>query len=107
MCDSQGACDLGLVQWTVYPTNSSPNASGTLLNTNEDTPISYNLASLVTDLEGGALNYTLLTANAQAINSSVSISGLLEFIPNAQSFGSMPITYRVCDSGGLCDTAEV
>ena len=107
VCDSNGSCDIGIVQWTVFPTNTAPIANDVAIDSQEDIPVSFNLSELVSDLEGGSLSYELITNSFQASASTVSNGGLFNVIPNTNAFGVFTFAYGVCDSGNLCDTATV
>jgi hypothetical protein len=83
--------------------NDAPTANGQSVTTNEDTPVGITLTA--TDVEPGALTYSLVTLPA-----SGTLSGALPnltYTPGANFNGSDGFTFKVTDSAGASDTAAV
>ncbi|MFM1852732.1 MAG: hypothetical protein RL164_49 [Bacteroidota bacterium] len=110
--DNTGATSnsAGIVEVNVTPVNDAPQATNDLATTQEDTPVTINVLTNDSDIEG--LNPASVTILTQPSNGTVSINattGAITFTPAANYFGSASFTYQVCDFGSpiLCDDATV
>lgn len=105
-CDPSGLCSQATLHLTILSANTSPVATNSNLTTPEDSVLSGNLFSNVTDEEGGDLIFSVSTAplNGQL---SINSSGSFTYTPALNFFGSDSFVYQVCDTGPLCTTATV
>jgi hypothetical protein len=107
VCDSEGACTESTHALMIEAVNDGPVATGETVTIMEDSgPDVIPLNNNDTDVEGDALQYTLLTEEGDhAIN--FSISGLMAISPAENFNGTITLDYAVCDGAGLCDTAKL
>jgi large repetitive protein len=115
VCDSGNPvlCDTAKVYFNVTPVNDAPIANLNTGTTPKNTPLSINIVSNDTDIDG-AIDPTTVTITKQPLNGTVSVNpvtGLLTYTPNANFTGKDSLIYRVCDNGtplpAQCDTAIV
>lgn len=103
VCDTQNACTTGNITFVITPVNDSPVAMNGTVSINEDQPITLNLNSLVSDVDNNAFTYTVLSPS----NGSLSVnSGIVQYQPAANYFGTDAFQFIVCDAVGACDTAN-
>jgi len=100
--------DPATVSITVTSVNDPPVANDDSVATPEDTPVTINVVSNDTDVDGN-LDQTsaeVLTgpSDGKVQNNS---DGTFTYTPNASFLGTDSFIYEVCDSGGLCDTANI
>jgi gliding motility-associated-like protein/uncharacterized repeat protein (TIGR01451 family) len=93
--------------------NDPPIANFNTGTTPESTPLSINVVSNDTDIDG-QIDPTTVTISTQPLHGTVSVNpvtGLLTYTPNALFNGKDSLVYRVCDNGtplpAQCDTAIV
>lgn len=105
-CDLFNACSESTATIEILSVNDLPQATDRVLNVLEDVSEIMHLATGVSDADGEALSYTLLTlpSNGQA---SLTDEGMLVYVPEENFFGEDLLTYQVCDSQGACATATV
>ncbi|CAN5787704.1 hypothetical protein BH23CHL8_BH23CHL8_24570 [soil metagenome] len=84
-------------------TNVAPTCASVSLSTNEDTTGST--APSCTDADGDTLTYAIVSQAAYGTASVV--SGQLQYVPNANFFGSDSFTYRANDGDVNSNTATV
>lgn len=101
-CDPCGACDIGMIVMEVLSSNTAPVLSLGVAEECSLTAFEFDLKTLVSDTEQGALQmtYSLLESSADwNINST---NGILTYIGSAT--GVFDIAYTVCDNGipSLC-----
>jgi gliding motility-associated-like protein len=116
--DGEGGIDTGTLTITVTAVNDAPIASDDTQTTQEDTPVSGNVITNDTDLEGNTLTVTqfiiagisgTFTAGQTATISGVgtivvNADGTYTFTPVANYNGNVPaITYTVSDGNGGTD----
>ncbi len=106
ICDADGFCSAATVHVSVVSINDGPVAMNDHFATLEDTPIVGTVGANDSDLEGGALNYQLLTVPA---NGSLTFNsdGTFTFNPDPNFHGVTTFDYEVCDQLGVCDQATV
>ncbi|MCG9911084.1 MAG: Ig-like domain-containing protein, partial [Flavobacteriales bacterium] len=101
-------CDTALVTINVTPVNDAPIANNDVNSTPEDTPVSGNVSTNDSDVDGPGATYTLAGGPS---NGSVTVNpdGTYTYTPNANFTGTDSFTYSLCDGGtpNLCDTATV
>jgi hypothetical protein len=107
VCDSEGACTELTHALMIEAVNDGPVATGETVSIMEDSgPDVISLNNNDTDVDGDALQYTLLSEEGDhAIN--FSISGLMAIRPAENFNGTITLDYAVCDGAGLCDTAQL
>ncbi len=103
--DGQGGTANGIVTATINDINFAPTASNSSRTVNEGQSFSINLATLVSDIDGDALSYSV--SNNPAVG-SVSISGstLTYTSVNGQP-GNYTIGYTVSDGQGGTANANI
>ena len=105
-CDGNGQCITAVLSITITATNSAPAAVNDTFTTNEDGLINGNVSLNDTDSEGGVLTFAVLTSPSHGtlvLNSN----GTFTYTPAVNYNGTDFFTYQVCDTGDLCDDAQV
>ncbi|CAF0787684.1 unnamed protein product [Rotaria sordida] len=103
-------CDTALVIINVTPVNDPPIANEDNATTGEDMPVTIDLPSNDTDVDGNLDNgsVTIVTppANGTVV---VNPNGSIVYTPNPNFWGNDSLIYNICDTGlpVLCDTAWV
>lgn len=112
VCDNgtPSLCDTAWVYVTYInpPTANLPpvamdDATETLMNTSLRIPILSNDKDPNNDPFSNPTILGQLTCGTATINRS----GIIDFVPTTDFVGTCTFAYKVCDSGGLCDTATV
>ncbi|MDD5264857.1 MAG: Ig-like domain-containing protein, partial [Candidatus Bipolaricaulis sp.] len=109
VCDTTNLCDIAQVVVTITPQPDPPLANDDTRVTPEDTPVLISLLANDTDVEGN-LDPTTVTITSSPSHGTVSVSpvtGAATYAPAPNFNGLDTFTYRVCDTTGLCDTAQV
>ncbi|WP_226570918.1 cadherin-like domain-containing protein [Mangrovibacter yixingensis] len=103
--NSQGAMATGEVSVVITPVNDAPVAGSVSQVTAEDTPVTLDVLSTASDVEGDSLTVT----SASAANGTVIINadGSLTYTPAANYNGSDTITYTISDGNGGTVTGTV
>ncbi|MBK9237880.1 MAG: retention module-containing protein [Rhodoferax sp.] len=109
LSDGRGGSDTATVNLTVGAVNDPPVAvNDSVGSTNEDTPITLSLSSLLgndTDVDGDTLT---LTSVHGAVNGTVSlVNGSVVFTPTVNYSGPASFTYTISDGHGGSSTATV
>ncbi|MEJ2706816.1 MAG: Ig-like domain-containing protein [Anaerolineales bacterium] len=108
ICDALGACDTASVSITVTPVNDPPVAHDDSASTQLDTPVTVDVAGNDTDVERNLDPGSVTVSNAPNNGTTASSpDGTITYTPDAAFNGNDSFTYRICDTGGLCDTAFV
>ncbi|EJN03643.1 Ig-like domain-containing protein [Phyllobacterium sp. YR531] len=114
--DGQGNEDTGTVSGTVVPVNDAPVATNDTFSTNEDAPVTFDVRTNDTDVDGNPLTVTQINGTAIAVGGSVPVTGgtvtlgadgRLTFQPAANFNGSPSFSYTVSDGQGGTATAVV
>ena len=104
-------CDQASVSITVNAVNDGPTATDDVATVTEDTPLTINVVSNDTDLEGvvNATTVTIVTGPTNGTLSVDPVTGQVTYTPAANYSGSDAFKYQVCDNGtpALCDQASV
>jgi hypothetical protein len=104
--DNPLLCDTTIIIITVTPDNAPPVAVNDAATTPEDTPVIIDV--LVNDSDPddplGVPDVIDDPSNGVVI---VNADSTITYIPNPNFNGADTFTYRICDPGGLCDTAIV
>ena len=103
--DGHGGTATATVNVTVNAVNDGPVAADDSATTNEDTPITLNVVSNDTDVEGDSL---VVSAVTQGTNGTVTFAGgSVTYTPNGNFNGSDSLTYTVSDGNGGTSTATI
>ncbi|WP_375459401.1 tandem-95 repeat protein [uncultured Enterovirga sp.] len=100
--DSAGTplADAGTISVDVAGANDAPVADDAAVATPEDTPVTVDVAALISDFDAG--DALTVTATVPAGQGTVSVSGtLITFAPAANFNGAAAITYTVRDGAGV------
>ena len=111
VCNNLGFCDTATLIITTSAVNDAPIAQDNFETLNEDSGIfNGTVANNDSDTDNLAneLAYTQLgtTPNTEGVF-TLNANGTYAFTPAANFNGVVTITYKVCDTGGLCDTATL
>ena len=89
-------------------TNYPPIASDDAFSTNEDTPLTTNVTSNDSDVDGPGATYLLVSGVSDG-TLSFNADGSFTYTPNTNYFGSDQFTYNRCDGAtpNLCDQGIV
>jgi VCBS repeat-containing protein len=106
VCDTYDVCIDVPLNITVFTTNTAPQASSVNESIEEDETITDNLASYVTDLEGGVLSFTVIDIPD---NGTLLLlpDGSFTYTPNENYHGTDSFSFNVCDTGNMCDNGVV
>jgi large repetitive protein len=100
--------NIATVTITVTPVNDPPVANDNAFTTNEDTPLSANVSTNDSDVDGPLALYTVVT---QPSNGTLILNtdGTFTYTPNPDYNGTDQFVYQRCDGGepNLCDQATV
>ena len=104
--DGTADSNIATITITVNPANDAPVASNDAISTQEDVPVSDNLAA--SDVDGDALTYSVV---AQPANGTVTITnastGAYTYTPDANYNGADSFTFRANDGTTNSNTATV
>lgn len=107
ICDSTSLCSFNIAIINITQSNIPPQVSDSSFTTIENTPLDFCLP--INDIYGPfpftITNITCL--NGTTNNSLNSNSACISYTPNLNYIGNDTIRVRVCDNGGLCDSALV
>lgn len=88
--------------------NQPPVAADDTVTTDEDTPVTFNVATNDNDADGNLNPSSAITltdpSHCTVVNDG---DGMFTYIPDAEYNGADSFTYEICDTDGLCDTATV
>jgi len=108
LCNPQGLCDTAVITFVVTPVNDPPVATNDFITTPEDTPVSGNVATNDTDVDGPSVIITVVSGPA---NGSIvlNVNGTFIYTPNLDFSGTDTVVYSYCDGGtpDLCVTARL
>ncbi|MEL7090744.1 MAG: tandem-95 repeat protein [Pseudomonadota bacterium] len=105
--DTEGGTDSASVTVVVNPVNDLPVAVDDIVNTDEDTPITFNPAENDTDVESPTEDLRVVDATVDPEFGTVEVdpvTGEVTFTPALNYNGPAPITYTVEDPDGGQDT---
>jgi hypothetical protein len=96
------------VTLVVNPVNDIPEALDEEFYVFKNGSITGDVSTNDTDIDGGHLSFTIVTAPANGKITSLNTStGVFTYAPNQDFVGVDKFTYRVCDPEGGCDIATV
>jgi hypothetical protein len=102
--DAKG-CTLS-ISGEVMAGNCPPVAVNDLFKTDEEIPVSGSVALNDYDREKEAISFTLIST-AQNGTISFNSEGQFTYTPNVGFWGIETVTYRVCNTTGMCETAKL
>ncbi len=107
VCDDGNVslCDTVVFIWNILPVNDPPIGVDDSVSTIEDIPVSINVLTNDSDVEGSPLAATIIGGPSNG--SASQNSGTILYTPNPNFSGLDTIFYRVCDNDlpPACDTA--
>ncbi|MFN5294984.1 MAG: tandem-95 repeat protein [Flavobacteriales bacterium] len=106
VCDNQGTCSTGELFITVTLVNVAPEAQNAEVIIYEDAPSIIHLEEFTFDFGNGDLTYDVFESSAVGVFENITNTGL-SLNPSPNLVGSFVINYEVCDTGNLCDTAQI
>ncbi len=113
VCDngSPVICDTAMIVIKVTPVNDGPVAVKDIVITLEDSPVTIDVTSNDTDLDG-TIDVTSVKVTKQPKNGTVTVdptTGKITYTPSSNTNGNDTLVYEVCDNGSpvICDTAMV
>ena len=108
VCDIDGDCDTATVTITVNPLPDAPTAVNDTASTPEDTavniPVSVNDSDPDGDLDPATVS--IIAAPSDGTITAIRPDGSVDYLPDPDFTGADTFTYRICDTSGLCDTAD-
>jgi large repetitive protein len=109
VCDNGGLCDTALVVFTVSSVNDAPIATRDNFTVPEDTTgVILTVLTNDTDIDGTLVSNTVTVTKTPTNGTATpNADGTITYNPNPNFNGKDTLIYRVCDNGGLCDTALV
>jgi len=115
LCDQQGGCDNATITFAVASVNDAPVADNNTTSTNEDTPVTFNVTSTDTDIDGTIISSTVdldpltpgqqTTVTATEGTWTVDGTGNVTFTPAANFNGTATLSYTVNDNNGAASNA--
>ncbi|MGW8910977.1 Ig-like domain-containing protein, partial [Brucella cytisi] len=118
--DGAGGTDTSTLTLTMVPVNDPPVASNDVGVTPEDTPLTGNVLTNDTDIDGGVLRVAQFTIDGRTFNPgesatiagtgtlTINLNGSYTFVPAPNYNGPVPVaTYTVSDGRGGTDTASL
>ncbi len=103
--DGEGGTDTAIVNVTVNPVNDAPVAVDDVATTPEDTPITLNVLSNDSDVDGDPLIVTGATSPDGQV--TINPDGTVTFTPDPDFNGTTTVTYTISDGNGGTATATV
>lgn len=104
VCDPLGACATATLTITVNPINDAPIALNDAVTINEEQATSGSVATNDSDVDDAVLTYSIIT-NTSSGTFVLNSNGTYTYTPAINFYGTVSITYQVCDLAGLCDDA--
>ena len=105
VCDDLGLCDTAQIQITISPVNDSPIAENDEVFGSEDSWLEANIGDNDLDIDSPYLTYTLIESDNPS-NINLSTEGMIQWLPPANFYGAITISYETCDPLGACDSAS-
>jgi gliding motility-associated-like protein len=106
LCDPEGDCDEAVVSVTIVPVDDQPVATDDQINFYLDGILNGKVADNDVASGDGSNIWTMIS---QPTNGTISFNqdGSFIYTPNLNFLGSDTFTYRLCDTDGDCDEANV
>jgi hypothetical protein len=106
LCDADNDCDTAIVKINIFKKNEIPIAVIDKFSTLEDTPLTANVA-LNDTLSNDGINTWQLFKTPKHGTASISVTGELKYIPDANYNGTDSLWYNVCDPDKDCTSGLV
>src|SRR5262249_43973384 len=106
IADGRGGTDTATVTIEVAPVNDAPVAQNDTAGTNEDTPVSGNVLTNDTDVDGDTLSATLVSGPAHGAL-TLNADGTFTYTPIANYNGPDSFTYKANDGSADSNVATV
>jgi large repetitive protein len=106
VCDNSGLCTTSTLTIQVSAVNDTPIGQNDVFTGNEDQVLTGSVASNDSDIETGALTFSLLGSASNGVL-TLTPQGLFTFQPSLHYFGTQIVNYQVCDQQGACATASL
>jgi hypothetical protein len=106
VCDGNNACNSAELVVTVTLVNLAPEAENGIAEIQEDTQGILHLDDVTFDFGNSDLIFSLNESTEIGVFENVTNVGFA-FIPANNLHGQYTINYRVCDTGNLCDSAQL
>jgi gliding motility-associated-like protein len=103
VCSTTGPCINDTIFFIINLVNNPPDVNNEVFITNEDTPLSGNILSNDTDIEGPVSVNSASSIIIPFGTFNIDIAGNFNYTPNTNFFGSFDIIIQVCDNGNLCE----
>ena len=109
ICDPSGKCDTAKVFIVVDAVNDPPVAVNDSTTTLQGTPVIIDFKANDSDPDNAnsQLTPTVLDSTNHGKIAIDPVTGKLTYTPDPAFSGKDTLTYKICDPGGLCDTAIV
>ena len=105
VCDDLGLCDTALIEINLDPINDMPQATDDEVFGSEDSWLEANIGDNDLDIDSPYLTYTLIESDNPS-NISLTNEGIIQWLPPANFYGAITISYEVCDPLSACDSAS-
>ena len=99
--DPCGVGDFGTITFTITPVNDAPVAVADNATVLEDGVLNSSVATNDFDVDHTSLTFNII-ANPSSGNLQFNNNGSYTYTPAANFFGTVSLTYQVCDPLGLC-----
>ncbi|MFM7104140.1 MAG: Ig-like domain-containing protein, partial [Flavobacteriales bacterium] len=106
VCDAANACIQDTVFINIIAVNDAPTVNSDAFTTNEDVILSGNVSFNDSDVETGALLYSIITAPGSG-TLNFNSNGSFTYTPPLNFSGLRTFTYNCCDAQGLCNATSV
>lgn len=106
ICDTTSLCDTGWAFIIITGNNNAPSANNDFYTVPENSVTTLPVNSNDQDPDGEPLSIALITPPLHGSASSINGNQIL-YTPYANYFGNDTLSYVICDTSGLCDTALV
>ncbi len=118
--DGNGGTASGTLTLSITPVNDAPVATDDVATATEDSPVSGNVLTNDSDVEGNTLSVTQFVINGTTYTAGqtatlvgvgtfvMNANGTFTFTPNANYSGAVPtVTYTLSDGNGATDTGDL
>jgi uncharacterized repeat protein (TIGR01451 family) len=106
-CDPSASCGTATVRVSVPPQGSPPVAANDSATTAEGTPVGVNVVANDSDPDSNLDPTTLVVLSPPTHGTALASNGNVAYFPQAAFNGVDSLTYQVCDTTGLCDSATL
>ncbi len=104
VCDDLGYCDTAFISLVIQPINDAPVAIDDYKSVEPNTTKNIDVQENDYDVDNDTLITNLVVLPQHGMASILNVDSI-QYQPNLAYFGQDSLSYRICDAGGLCDTA--